>query len=68
MSLIFQNWRRNKWIILEQRLVRIFKVSGLMGLCIVILAAFNCSTHNNASDFSRGIQIGIFIGITLKAM
>lgn len=43
-------------------------ISGLMGLCIAMLAAFNHSSHTNTSDFSRGIQIGIFIGVALVTL
>ncbi|SDN65129.1 hypothetical protein [Bacillus sp. OK048] len=39
-------------------------ISGFTGLCIVI-SALNRSSHANTGDFSLGVQIGIFIGISL---
>ncbi|NRD79022.1 hypothetical protein HPT25_16800 [Bacillus sp. BRMEA1] len=50
---------------ISKKLIMYKSVSGLMGVCIIILAAFNRSNQNNASDFSRGVQVGIFIGISL---
>jgi len=43
-------------------------ISGFTGLCIIFLAVFNRSNPMNVSDFSRGVQLGIFVGIALVTL
>jgi hypothetical protein len=43
-------------------------ISGFTGLCIIFLEVFNRSNPLNMSDFSRGIQLGIFVGIALATL
>lgn len=40
-------------------------ISGLTGLCIVLLALFNRSSSTNTGDFNQGVQIGIFVGLAI---
>lgn len=53
---------------ISKKLFMYKSISGLMGVCIGLLTIFNRSTQNNISDFSRGLQIGILMGIALMVL
>jgi hypothetical protein len=57
----FRNEIRKK-VLMYQR------ISGFTGLCIILLAVLNRSNQTNTGDFSRGVQIGIFIGISFMTL
>lgn len=57
----FRNEIRNK--------VKLYQMlSVLTGLFIILLAVLNRSNQTNTGDFSRGVQIGIFIGISIMTL